>query len=309
MDGSALVFPRTGLENPVLWTRGQGCRDLAGLLGARRPARVAGDLLEMAVKHRSAMLVSRRLPNSDLLPVAVPMDVDPAGMGSVVAAVAGGPHSRTAALVARRLGERLGVPASMVCAYRSRESREKAVSVVESIFPHVPDLEYRLMGADHPGRLISQLPEDCLLVIGAPGGNWFQRVLFGPGARLRLKAAGGVVITRSAPSRLFQIMEPPRFVSPYHQAADVLRLHSHEILAVAENGLLVGIVRRSVLAKVGREIPVGRAMEAPRSSGQVDSVSDLAVHGDWFGDSPVPVVDSHGRLVGSVTRHPEPVRG
>lgn len=309
MDGNASLFPRTGLETPVLWTRGRGCRELAGLLGAGEPARVRGDLLEEALEHRSAMVVSRRLPDSDLLPAAAPVDFNPSGVGAVVAAVGGGPHSRTAALVARRLGEALGVSAAMACAYRSEGSRERAISVVESLFPHVPDLEYRLMGADTPARLVSQLPGDCLLVIGAPGGNWFQRVLFGPGARLRQKAPGGAVIVRSAPSRIFQVMGPPQFVSPHHQAADVLRLHTHRVLAVVENGSLLGVVRRSMLERVGTDSPVGRAMEAPRSVGQVDPVTALAAHEAWFGDSPVPVVDPGGRLVGSVTRAPDPVGG
>ena len=302
VDGNGLSFPRAGLQTPVLWTRGRGCHELAELLGSRRPARVTADLMDAAVQRRSTMLVSRRLPSTDLLRVAVPVDFNRSGVAAVAAAVAGGPNSRTAAQVARRLGESLGAPAFMACAYRSNQSREKAVSVVESLFPLVPDLEYRLIGADNPRQLISQLPENCLLVIGAPGGNWFQRVLFGPGARLRQKAAGGVVIARSAPVRVFQIMGAPLFVSPYHLAADVLRLHAHRMLAVAENGTLVGVVRRSSLSAAGRGVTVVKVMEAPRAVGQAVPVSDVATHADWFGESPVPVVDDAGRLVGSVTR-------
>lgn len=293
----------------MLWTRGRGCHELAGLLGSRRPVRVTADLLDTAVQSRSTMLVSRRLPPSNLLRAAVPVDFKRSGIGAVVAAVAGGPNSRTAALVARRLGETLGVRAFMASAYRSDETREGAVSVVESLFPLVPDLEYRLIGADSVRHLISQLPKDCLLVIGAPGGNWFQRVLFGPGARLRQRAPGGVVIARSAPWRVFQIMGAPRFVSPYHQAADVLRLHSHQVLAVADNGAFVGVVRRSSLLTAGSGTPVARVMEGPRSVRRSDPVSDLEAHGDWFGDSPVPVVDNAGRLVGSVNSFPDPSAG
>jgi len=289
-----------------LWTRGRGCHELADLLGSQQPARVTADLLDAAVQRRSTMLVSRKLPPSDLLRAAVPIDFKRSGIKAVVAAVAGGPNSRTAALVARRLGATLGVRAFMASAYRSNGRREGAVSVVESLFPLVPDLEHRLIGADNARQLISQLPKDCLLVIGAPGGNWFQRVLFGPGARLRQKAAGGVVIARSAPSRIFQVMGAPRFVSPYHEAGDVLRLHSHRVLAVADNGALVGVVRRSSLMAAGSSTPVAEVMEGSRSVQQSDPVSALAAHGDWFGDSPVPVVDEAGRLVGSVNRRPDP---
>lgn len=282
---------------------------MAGMLGSKGPIRVKGDLLETAAKCRSAMLVSRRLPHSSLLSVAAPIDFNRSAIGSVVAAVAGGPHSRIAALVARRMGEVLGVGAFMACAHRSTEGSERAVSVVESLFPHVPDLEYRVIAADNPARLISQLPPRCLLVIGAPGGNWFQRVLFGPGARLRQSADGGMVIVRSAAARVFQVMGEPQFVSPYHQASDVLRLHSQETLAVAENGSLVGVVRRASLASAGEGSPVSRVMERPRSVRQDRPVSDLAGYASWFGDSPVPVVDSRDRLVGSVTGVGEPIPG
>jgi hypothetical protein len=274
---------------------------LAELLGSKEPTRVKGDLLETAVTGRSTMLVSKRLPHFSLLSAVSPTDFEPSAVGSVVAAVAGGPHSRIAALVARRLGEVLGVRASMACAHRSADSSERAVAVVESLFPHVPDLEYRVIAADNPARLISQLPPRCLLVIGAPGGNWLQRVLFGPGARLRQRADGGTVIVRSAVARVFQVMGEPHFVSPYHQAADVLRLHSQETLAVAENGSLVGVVRRASLASAEKGRPVSQVMENPRSIGQDRPVSDLAGLAGWFGDSPVPVVDSMDRLVGSVT--------
>lgn len=290
----------------MLWTRGRGCQDLAGLLGSAEPTRLKGDLLETAVAGRSTMLVSRRLPPSSLLTVAAPMDFKRSAIGSVAAAVAGGPHSRLAALVARRLGDALGVPALMACAHRSTESSERAVSVVEGLFPHVPDLEYRVIGADNPAQLISRLPPKCLLVIGAPGGNWFQRVLFGPGARLRHRADGGVVVVRSAVTRVFQVMAAPRFVSPYHEARDVLRLHSHETLAVAENGSLVGLVRRAPLSRADEACPVSQLMEEPRSIRQDRPVSDLDTFASRFGDSPIPVVDAGDRLVGSVTLSREP---
>ncbi len=299
--GNGLTFPRSGLETSVLWTRGRGCRELAGLLGSTEAVRVATDVTETALERRAVMVVSRKLTQSDLLSVAVPIDFDPPGIAGVVAAVAGGPNSRTAAMVARRLGEALGVPAFMACAYRKDETTERALSVVESLYGVVPDLEYRLLGADSAGELLSQLPPGFLLVIGAPGGNWFQRALFGRGARLRHKAAGGVVVVRSAPPRLFQVMDSPRFVSPHHLAADALRLHSHEMLAVVENGVLVGLVRRSALDAVDGHSPVAASMLDPRSVIQTARVSEIAAHLDRFGDSPIPVVDSRGRLVGSVT--------
>ena len=63
---------------------------------------------------------------------------------------------------------------------------------------------------------------------------------------------------------------------------------------------MIGLVRRSSLLVAGEESPVAHAMEEARSIGMVDALSDLQSQIEWFGDSPIPVVDPQGRLVGSV---------
>ena len=49
-----------------------------------------------------------------------------------------------------------------------------------------------------------------LVVIGAPGGSWFQRQLFGAGARLQAAAPGGVLVVRQDVPRVYQAMTAPQ---------------------------------------------------------------------------------------------------
>lgn len=284
----------------VLWTRGEGCAELASLLAPTEPVRVVGDLTEECIRHRADLLVTRRLSGFDLVNLAVPVDFDPEGVGAVVAAVAGGPHSPLAARVARAVGERLGIPSSMACAYQDEEGRSRAVSLIEGLYASVPGIEYRLVQAEDAGGFISSLPPDALLVIGAPGGNWFQRLIFGKGVKLRQKAPSGAIIVRSAPARVFQAMVDPVFVGPLREASDILRIHGEQVLAVADQGKLVGIVRRSVLESAPSAMKVAEVMEEAKAVVLTDTVDEASSLAGDFDGSPVPVVDADGSLVGGL---------
>lgn len=285
----------------AVWTRGKGCRELAELLAGMDAPRIQGDPAEACVEARADLLVSRRLPSTfDLVDLAVPLDVDPDGVGMVVAAVAGGPHSLLAAQVARRLGLALGVPSSMVSAYPAGGDPAPAEEAIKEIFPVVPDIEYTTMAASDMGELIDNLPERSLLVFGAPGGSWFQRRLFGPGARLRSNAPAGAVVVQSAPRRVFQLMGEPVFVAPLLQAQDTLRVRPESTLAVADAGRLVGLVRRSRLVDLNPSTPVAEAMEDPVSIGQVEPIEAARALQSVFGSDPIPVVDDDYHLVGGL---------
>lgn len=284
----------------VLWTRGEGCGRLAELLADRPPLRVVGDLAEACLANRASLLVSKRLPSLDLVDVAVPLDFHPDGVDVVVAAVAGGPHSPLAARVAHRLAETLGRPGIMACAYRDDDGRSQAVSLIEALHPEVPGIEYRLVRAEDAGDLITGFPERTLLVLGAPGGNWFHRTVYGPGVKLRHRAPNGAVIVRRAPLRVFRVMGDPVFVGPLREASDILRMHGESILAVVDRAVLVGVVRRTALAAAPAGALVSDVMEPPVSVRLDASVEAAAALVDVFGDDPVPVVDEGGLLVGGV---------
>jgi len=198
-----------------------------------------------------------------------------------------------------RLGLAISIAswAALALLYRRATQAEE---VVEQIYPTVPELEYRTMEADDMSDLVSRLPARSLLVFGAPGGGWIRRHVSGPGAQLRSKASVGVVMVRSAPRRVFQVMEEPVFVAPMMHARDTLRIRSESTLAVAEGGRLVGLVRRSRLSELEPDTPVGQAMEEPVSISHTAAVAEAAPLLPLFGEDPVPVVDDAGRLVGSL---------
>jgi hypothetical protein len=247
------------------------------------------------------MLVARKLPGAlDLVSVAVPIDFDVRAIRAVVAAVSGGPHSALAARVARRLGTMLGLPALMACAHRDAADRGEAEATLHQLAVEVPGISHRLVEATSVPVLVRQLPDRALLVFGAPGGSWFQRALFGRGARLRHAAPAGAVIVRQAPARVFQHMSAPAFVAAQRSAQDVLRIHHEATMAVVEGGRLCGVVRRVALEAAGPGTRVGALVEwapALRADQPLDDVASLV---PVFGADPIPVVDRTGRIVGSV---------
>ncbi len=298
----SLTDRRPGVNPPVLWTRGRGCAELARLLGEADPVRVTGDLTEACIRYRAELLVSRRLnPSFDLVSVVVPVDFEPGQVGRVVAAVAGGPNSLLAAQVAQRIGRSLGVEATMVSAYRGDEDRGRALTTVEAVFRLLPDLSYRLVEVADIRALTTTLTSDTLLVLGAPGGNWFQRMMFGKGARLRQQAPNGAVLVRRAPRRVFQVMGDPVFVGPLREAVDILRIHPQRVLAVVDRARLVGIVTRDALDLAEPGAPVEMFMGPPVSVRLDETLEEATRLRERFGADPIPVTDDDGRLVGSLT--------
>lgn len=288
-------------EHAVVWTRGRGCSELAELLSSGSPNRIGGDLAEECIASRAELLVSRRLPGSfELVNVAVPIDFEPENVTKVVSAVAGGPHSVLAAQTAVILGRQLGVEAEMVSASRPGDDATDAQEILDRIGLTVSGIDGRVVEVEGIVELVEDLDDGALLVIGAPGGSWLQRARFGPGARLKSKAQAGAVIVRSAPERVFQRMEEPVFVAPLRQADDTLRIHDQGVLAVADQGLLVGLVRRELLAGAG-DAAVGTVMEDAISAKVDETVSEARILEATFGVDPIPVTDHEEHLVGALS--------
>jgi hypothetical protein len=283
----------------IVWTRGRGCLELAELLtNGGAATRIAGDLPTDCIEYRADLLVTRRFPGTfDLVNVAVPIDFQPEKVHRVVAAVGGGPHSLLAAGVAARLGRTLEVPAEMVTA-TVPDDDSGASEVLDLIGSTIPEISGRVV--ENVESLLEGLDEGSLVVLGASGGSWLQRMLLGPGARLRRTAQAGVIVVRSAPDRVFRFMGDPVYVAPLRQATDTLRFHGERILAVAEDGRLIGVVRRERLLDAGTT-PVGSLMEEALSV-QVDGTIEEA----WelepdFGSDPIPVIDEEENLVGGLS--------
>ncbi|MGH8928385.1 MAG: hypothetical protein ACRDWH_08545 [Acidimicrobiia bacterium] len=281
----------------VLFTRGQGCAELAELLSSI-PIRVAGDLADACLHSKADLLVTRRPPGGfDLVSVAVPIGFKPTEIKAVVAAVAGGPHSGLNASLAEALGRRLGVEIMMATAYFAESARTDAEQILDRVRPEMKELPRMVVGADDPEEFINKLPERSLLILGEPGGSLLSRLFLGPGARLKAKAPAGVVMVRYSPPRVFQRMSEPVFVGPLHQAGDSLLLHHNDLIAVVSNGLLVGVVRRSALVEAEPDVAVSELMEPAVSVAWDTPVETVDV--DGMGAGPIPVTDPAGRLVGA----------
>jgi hypothetical protein len=300
-EGVTEVASTAGNEMRVVWTRGNGCSELAELLSDTEPDRIMGDLVEQCISHRADLLISRRFPGSfDLVNVAVPLDFVPGNVTRVVSAVAGGPHSFLAADTASRIGRRLGVEAEMLSAIRPGDDPRDAEVLLEHIGLSVPEMGGRVVEVEGVSDLVGSLDEGALVVLGAPGGSWLQRSMFGPGARLRSKAPAGAIMVRSAPDRVFRWMGEPVFVSPMRLADDTLLLHREKVLAVADEGMLIGLVRRESLEGAGGAA-VGSVMEEAVSAKVDETIAEAMELEPTFGKDPIPVTDHDEHLVGGLS--------
>jgi CBS domain-containing protein len=284
----------------VVWTHGAGCPDLAGLLAGGEARRAGPDLRASCVEARADLLVGRKLTSFDLVSMAVPYGFDPPRVEAVVAAVAGGPHSLLAARVARRLSAALGVPASLVAASPEEGTDPAAEEALERAATLVPISERRVLRAASPGAAVRALPPGSLLVLGAPGGTWWQRQFTGPGRQLRLGAPAGAVVVRRAPRRCFHYMEEPAAMGVQMPAGEALRLAGTAVVPVAEEGRLVGLVRHRALSEADPGAPLGRIMEAPAFALAEDPLDVVGELSAFLDGAPVPVVDASGRLCGMV---------
>lgn len=284
-----------------MFTRGKGCYELAEVLGGDQVGRVQGDLSESCLDERADVLVSKKLPSGfDLVNVVVPIDFEPDRVTKVVATVAGGPHSVLAAETATAVASNLGVEAEMLSAARSHTEIDAAGEILDQVGSYLPGLGRRVVVVDGIAELVEELDDGALLVLGAPGGSWLNRSRTGPGARLRRTAQAGAVIVRSAPDRVFRFMGDPVYVSPLRLADDTLRIHKESTLAVADEGLLVGVVRREGLMKAGAG-PVASVMEEAMSVRLDETISQARELEPAFGPDPIPVTDHDDHLVGGLS--------
>lgn len=285
----------------VTWTRGKGCGELARVLAGDDAKRIQGDLADSCISERTDLLISKKFPSSfDLVNVVVPVGFEPERVTKVVAAVAGGPHSDLSAATASRIAASLGVEAEMVSAAASEEETEAAGEVLEQLGLTYPSMTRRIIVVDGMEQFVDDLDEGTLLVLGAAGGSWLSRSRTGPGAKLRRTAQAGAIIVKSAPDRVFRFMDDPVFVAPLRQADDTLRFHPESTLAVADEGRLVGLVRRAGLKSAGSN-PVASVMEDALSAKVDETLEEASNLTPEFGSDPIPVTDHEEHLVGALS--------
>lgn len=188
----------------------------------------------------------------------------------------------------------------MVSALATDADPSTADEVLTQIGERLPGLASRVVEVEGVAELVENLDDGALLVLGAPGGSWLQRSMFGPGARLRRTAQAGSVVVRTAPDRVFRFMGEPVYVAPLRQADDTLLVHSEATLAVADAGRLIGLVRREALTRVGGA-PVVEVMEKAVSVRVDETLLQAWQLEPIFGSDPIPVTDHDEHLVGGLS--------
>jgi CBS domain-containing protein len=292
------TFPRS-----VVWSRGPGCAELAEVLATGDAHQVDANPAQACIDRRADLAVMRSLGSFDLVPVVVPSGLDLSAVEKVVAAISTGPHSDLAAVIAARMAASLAVPARALTAVRPGAPRAAARSRLIEVRA-VSGLEGDVVEAADAAGVVSELADGTLIVLGAPGGSWLTRQFFGPGAKLRGEAPAGTVVVRDAPTRVFQHLVDATWIGVHTRVEDALRVTVTSTVPVAEEGRLLGIVRRSTIeqAAAGRE--VGDVLEEPPlvfADEELDSLQGLV---DFYGDGPIPVVDSRGTLLGVLPAAP-----
>lgn len=281
----------------VVWSRGSGCRELAEVISGDSAIRVDSDPVATCILTGATLMVSRRLSSFDLCSVAVPSGFSAGETTGVVAAVGSGPHSSLAAAVAERIGQSLAIPARAVYAHGGSEPTAVAARIVQNLDDRFPDLSIETIGAASPEAMVQELPTGTLLVVGAPGGSWFQRQFFGPGARIKHRASGGTIVVKAAPHRVYQAMERPTAFGPHMRVADALAVGAGDVVVASENTLL-GVVSEAALDAADPDGDLGglaqeAAFLAPEET--IEHALDLANDTE---STTIPVVDGSGTLVG-----------
>lgn len=291
-----------GAIHRVAWTRGKGCADIADRLAGGTALKVDGDLGRSCIRERIETLVSRKLTGFDLVPVVVPHDVDVSAVERVTAAVGDGPHSPFAVSVAARLGVTMGIPVAAVSVHDPESDSPDSGERLAEIAQRHPNVETHVVEGGSAVALVEGLDEATLLVVGAPGGSWIQRQVFGPGHRLQVAAPAGTLTVRSAPTRCFHVAvdEPGAILGPEMSVADALHIVRHPVVSIADHGKLVGMVDRDALAQSSPDARLGDVMRPPISVEAVDDVATVASVRGRFGDGPLPVVDGADRIIGVI---------
>lgn len=293
-----------GVHRPwnVGWTRGQGCQPLAEVLGAGTTTAIRDDLGRACMAERIDLLVARRLSSFDLVPVVVPHGVELDGIEAVTVAVSDGPHSPLAVAVAHRIATMLDVAWAAVTAYRTPDGQSDARERLARLAGPYPSAAQEALETADATAITDRLSETNLLVLGAAGGSWLQRLFFGPGHRLSVTAPGGTIAVRTAPRRCFHALDDRHgaVVGPHMPAPEARRIFGLTTIPVAESGELIGVVRASRLESVGRDETVADVMEAPISVAATEPLSAALELAEFLDGGPVPVTGAAGQLVGVI---------
>ncbi len=288
-------------ECRIVWAGGSQARDLAETLSGGAATKAGGNLAASTIEAGGDLLVLSNRTSLDLCSVAIPDGFNRDTTESVVAAMGGGPHSTLAAIVADWLAQRLQIPASAVYGYSEPDDLPQAEEVLNKIVSRLPRLDARTVEASSPAAMVGWLPEGTLLIVGAPGGSWFQRRFFGPGARIQAKAPSGTIVVNHNPARVYQVMQSPIAYGPNMRVADALQLSNGLDVVVAEDGKLLGVVKAHALRDARQDLELHHVMDHGVFLSADDEFDEALGLISVDGGDLIPVVDDQARLVGCVS--------
>lgn len=284
-----------------MWTRGKGCSHVADLVSGGTATRVEGDLKSACIANGTNVVVTAKAHSFDLASTIVPHSInDATSAPTVVGAVGTGPHSPLVAQTTGRLADAYGGRSIVVTMARQQHEEAPARRVLDQLAPLAPGADLRLVHADTAAELVASLPGDTLLVLGAPGGSWWQRQFFGPGRRLIHAAPAGSIVVRAAARRCFHDLSPLAPMGAPMLARDAFAVMDEAAAPVVDGGKVIGCIRRSAVTDAAPGATVGDIMEDPvtvAADELVSSATNLASH---LEGAPIPVVDDDGKLLGGL---------
>lgn len=304
-NGDSIHHPTTPHRDEhwtVLYTRGPSCAQIAELVSSGTAHKVDGDIKTACIARRANVLVTSRAGSFDLASTLVPHGIDEEHLPpTVIGAVGAGPHSPLVAATTMRLAAGLGAEAILVTMSADPTDDPAALEVLAGMQEHAPGAEAMLVRADHPSSLLDQLPPAGLVVLGAPGGSWWQRQFFGAGRKLIHAAAAGSIVVRAAERRCFHSMSEMTAIGPLMRAADAAAIAMIPVVPVVDDGIVIGQARVEALRAVEPATPVGEVAEPAITALADDPITVIPGLASSLEGAPVPVVDDDGRLLGGVS--------
>jgi hypothetical protein len=285
----------------VAWTKGESNHEVANLL-CDLPVRLSGDLDAACVDMNVDVVVSKRLPRSDIVSSVVPVAFDSSAVTDVAVAVGEGPHSPLAVSIAERVADSLGVPGTAIAAYRSKGQERDARQRLGRLVASGSSLNTLTLQTPDPRSIASHISRETLLIHGAGGGSFIERHLTGTGNRLTSRARGCVLVVRSSAPKCFQsaVSPTPYALAPELLVADALQVMTHPFAPVVSARTLLGIVRVESLVAAEPGDTIEASIEPVVGLNLRDPVRVATFEREHLGPGPLPVIDTDGHLVGVI---------
>jgi len=292
-------YPKFG--GSVAWTKGESNHEVASLL-CDVPVRLSGDLETACVELNVDVVVSKRLPRSDLVSAVVPVAFNADAITSVAVAVGEGPHSPLAVAIAERIAERLDVPGTAIAAYRTSDQAQDARQRLDRLVASGSSLDTLALSTPNPRTIAGNISKETLLIHGAGGGSFIERHITGTGNRLTSRARGCVLIVRSSAPKCFQSAVPPTpyALAPELLVADALQVMAYPFAPVVSARKLLGIVRVEALVTADPASSIEALIEPVTGLNNRDPIRVATFEREHLGPGPLPVVDDEGNLVGII---------